>query len=176
MVCRSDAVGACFRVLSADRLLPPVPQPLTVGVNPRPVVPFWRDSTSPVAPCSGPRLCAVLGRRYRAVEGCQAGGCSRLLTARTRHIPEGRPKPYRDPVAEYEPLPMTLEAFSDLQAVATTYMAGQVIDLRLDGVDARGASRAVDWISGLVFGTSGQMKRIDHLRLRLSPRGTFTSS
>ena len=69
---------------------------------------------------------------------------------------------------------MTLEAFSDLHAVATTYMAGQVIDLRLDGVDARVASRAVDWISGLVFGTSGQMKRIDHLRLRLSPPGTFT--
>ena len=92
------------------------------------------------------------------------------------HIPEPRANPYRDPVAEDDPVPMTLEAFSDLQSVAKTYLEGRVIELRLDGVDAQVARRAIDWISGLVFGTNGEMKRIDHLRLRLSPPGRFTSS
>lgn len=71
---------------------------------------------------------------------------------------------------------MTLEAFSDLQAVATTYLAGQVIDLRLDQVDAQVATRAIDWISGLVFGTTGHMVRTGNLRLRLTPPGTFPAS
>lgn len=93
-----------------------------------------------------------------------------------RHIPEPRPKPYRDPVAKDDPVPMTLEAFSDLQSVAKTYLEGRVIDLGLDGVDTQVARRAIDWISGLVFGTNGEMKRIDHLRLRLNPPGTFSSS
>jgi len=51
---------------------------------------------------------------------------------------------------------MTIENFPDLQSVGAAYLSGQIVELRLDSIEEDLARRAIDFASGLVFGTQGE--------------------
>jgi cell division inhibitor SepF len=72
---------------------------------------------------------------------------------------------------------MAIVGFADMQTVGTTYLSGQIVELRLDGIDADLARRATDFATGMVFATHGRMTKAARARFHLIPpdRGPDTA-
>jgi cell division inhibitor SepF len=71
---------------------------------------------------------------------------------------------------------MTIKHFADLQSVGAAYLSGQIVELRIDSIEEDLARRAIDFASGLVFGTHGRMTKASHGRFLLIPHELRTET
>lgn len=67
---------------------------------------------------------------------------------------------------------LRVNVFADAREVAETLMAGVPVLLDLTGAESDVAKRVLDFSTGVVFGLSSGMHRVDRNVFLLAPRGT----
>ena len=67
-------------------------------------------------------------------------------------------------------------AFQTVQQIADAYRDGASVDIMLDATSADIGRRAVDFASGVAYGTGGRLEKVDVSHFRLSPAMRATSA
>jgi FtsZ-interacting cell division protein YlmF len=83
-----------------------------------------------------------------------------------RSVPEARTEARRRFVV------LRVNVFADAREVAETLMAGVPVLLDLSGAETEVAKRVLDFSTGVVFGLSSGMHRVDRNVFLLAPHGT----
>jgi FtsZ-interacting cell division protein YlmF len=59
--------------------------------------------------------------------------------------------------------------FGELVEVGDAHRAGEIVDLMLDATTAETRRRAIDFVSGLAYGTGGNVEKVSEHHFRVTP-------